>query len=140
MAKKRNGSTNDPNRMTAKQRQQAASRAAGLVAVDYSRYDNRGRKLPAYSLSMTVAQTAANRRLVLREGRAKAKYQKVWAGEKYRDWQSGMPITKVYGSEDRMKNPQGYLDPPEKATEKFLASEKRKSGKTTARNVKRRER
>lgn len=112
----------DVDKMTAKQRQQAASQAGGLVA---------GRKgagskwdVPASEAYKTEYYTAANYRAAL-QGKTspKARYGI------YTNARPGESITY-----------DGPVWQSKQAQDRFLASEKKKSGKTTAQKVKRRER
>jgi hypothetical protein len=144
MAKKRKTSSlNDADQMAAKQRQRAASQAAGLVA---------GRKgagskwdVPASEAYNTEYYSAADYRQKL-QGKSGAKISNR-KGETlnvnmyprygvYTQAKPGEPISDILSPSDFAfrvyKSKQGQS--------RFLASEKKKSSKTVAKNVKRRER
>ena len=112
------GSTNDANNMTAKQRQQAASRAAGLRFKYHTGYNEITGQRDIYFGG--PAGPLDSRKLY-----------KVTAP-------SSQTINSVFS--DMLYRSQANIPASKKAQANFLASEKKKSSKTVAKNVKRRER
>ena len=129
MAKKRKGSSlNDASKMTDKQRQQASSKAAGLVSSPSGLIYYSEKK--QYTLPASVYKAATQK-----------KYSGSW-----QDAVRAQPLspgqTKPLPIGTPISNPltSGKIASSKSAQASFLASEKKKSGKTTAKNVKRRER
>lgn len=120
MAKKRkNGSLNDANRKTPRQRQEAAASAAGLKFKYHTGYGGRSDKRTFYFGPATQGPLDNPKYLAITRPNS-------WTVQDVKD--------------EMYRNVARKVPKSKKAQAKFLASEKKKSGKATANNVKRRER
>jgi len=125
---RKGGSLNDASKMTPKQRQKAASQSAGLVSspagtVYYS-------KTKQYTLPASVYKAAVQ-----------GKYSGSWQDAvRVQPLPSGRNTRLPIGSSISNLRTTANTTSAKSAQTSFMASEKKKSSKTVAKNVKRRER